>query len=152
MTTATHLLGLWPWLSRNVGNASDMVLGMKLASGLIYIMFVFLTTITPEKIPNEPNVVPKPWWQQWTMGDMAFLILILGLTILWWEMVHVRLKLPRFTLLCENAFSSPSPPYWFKGYSKLYLLINIHHCPLPVADLSGTERAEHLRSLALWLL
>lgn len=38
-----------------------MVLGMKLASGLIYIMFVFLTTITPEKIPNEPNVVPKSW-------------------------------------------------------------------------------------------
>ena len=38
-----------------------MVLGMKLASGLIFIMVVFLTTITPDKIPDEPNVLPKSW-------------------------------------------------------------------------------------------
>lgn len=58
MTTATlGLLGLWPRLGRNIGNAFSMVSGMKSAAGLISSMLVFLIIITSEKIPSELNVV-----------------------------------------------------------------------------------------------
>lgn len=151
MTTVTYLLGLWPWLSKNVGKALSMVPGMKLAAVLI-LLWLFSYYYCIWENPKWAQCASEILVTAAATGGWVFSYFDIMTDNLWREMVFNTLKLPRFTFFTRmlSLFSFSSMLFQVIG-TKLDSLTNNHRCPT-AADLSGTEEAQHLRSPALSLV